>query len=82
MLYDLEVIKADDNLFAYCRNQNEYTGNVSGSFRRIYHDNLGYYCKSDGRRLNLNHQVEAFRIQEDRKKEAMDFFRKYNGRIF
>ena len=32
MLYDSEVIRANGDLYAFIRVQNEFTGNVSGSF--------------------------------------------------
>ena len=38
-IWDTEVIRVDGHLFAYIRVQNYYSGNVSGSFRRIYQDN-------------------------------------------
>ena len=77
MIWEIEIIRVDGNLFAYTRIQNEFTGNISGHFRRIYKDKNGYYAKADGRNQYLNSAVDSFLKQETHTKEAIDFFRKY-----
>lgn len=80
MIYDKEVIRVDGNLYAYIRVQNEYTGNVSGSFRRIYKDKNGYYAKCDGKNNYIS--IDGFLQHEALQKEAMEFYKKYKGRVF
>lgn len=73
-IWETEVIRVDGNLFAYVRVQNEYNGNISGSFRRIYQDKNGdYYAKADGSNQNLTNQVNRFLASEIRQKEITDF---------
>lgn len=81
-VWDTEIIKADGNMYAFIRVQNEFTGNISGHFRRIYKDKHGYYAKADGKNQYLNSEVDGFLKREASQKEAMDFFKKYKGRIY
>lgn len=81
-IWDTEVIRVDGNLFAYIKVQNDYSGNVSGSFRRIYQDKHGhYYAKADGRNQNMDNQVNRLLANEARHKEIMDFYNKYKSQI-
>lgn len=80
MIYDTEITRVNGDLYAFIRVQNEYTGNVSGSFRRIYKDKHGYYAKCDGKNNYLN--VDGYLQRESLIREAMDFYKKYKGRIY
>lgn len=82
MIWDNEVLRVDGNLYVFTRIQNEFTGNISGYFRRIYKDKNGYYAKADGKNNYLNGEVESFLKHEAYQKEAQDFFKKYKGRIY
>ena len=77
MIWDAEIVKADGHLYAFVRIQNEFTGNISGSFRRIYKDKNGYYAKVDGSNHYFNHEVEVFQRNNDLVSEAKTFFKKY-----
>lgn len=83
MIYgDPEIIRVDGNLYAYVRTQNEYTGNVSGAFRRIYTDgNYGWYFKADGKNQYYNDAVNRFLASEIENKEIRDFYKKYSSQI-
>lgn len=77
-IWDTEVIRVDGNLFAYIKVQNDYSGNVSGSFRRIYQDKHGhYYAKADGRNQNMDNQVKILLAYEEQTKRIRDFYKKY-----
>lgn len=82
MIWDNEVLRVDGNLYVYTRIQNEFTGNISGHFRRIYKDKNGYYAKADGKNNYLNGEVDAFLKREAYQEEALDFFKKYKSRIY
>lgn len=82
MIWDHEVFKVDGNLYVFTRIQNEFTGNVSGHFRRIYKDKNGYYAKADGKNNYLNGEVDAFLKREAYQKEALNFYKNYKGRIY
>ena len=78
-LWESEILRVDGHLFVYVRVQNDYSGNISGSFRRIYLDKNGdYYAKADGRKQNLTNQVKRFIDSEIRQKEMKDFYHMYN----
>ena len=79
MLYDTELVRVDGNLYAFIRTQNEFTGNVSGSFRRIYKDKHGYYAKADGKNNYMTSQVQSFIQREAQEKEYRDFYKKYHN---
>lgn len=79
MLYDTEVVRVDGNLYAFIRVQNEFTGNVSGSFRRIYKDKDGYYAKADGKNNYMTSQVQSFLQRESQEREYRDFYKKYHN---
>ena len=78
----MKVFRIDGNLYVFTRIQNEFTGNISGHFRRIYKDAMGYYAKADGKNNYISGDVESFLKREAIQKEAMDFYKKYKGRIF
>lgn len=81
-IWDTEVIRVDGNLFAYIKVQNDYSGNVSGSFRRIYQDKNGhYYAKADGHNQNMDNQVNRLLADEIKNKEIRDFYKKYSSQI-
>lgn len=81
-LWDSEILRVDGHLFVYVRVQNDYSGNVSGSFRRIYQNKNGdYYAKADGSNQNLTNQVNRFLASEIRQKEVADFYNKYHSQI-
>lgn len=79
MLYDSEVVRVNGDLYAFIRIQNEFTGNVSGSFRRIYKDKLGYYAKADGKNNYMTSQVQSFLQRESQEKEYREFYKKYHN---
>ena len=82
MIYgDPEILRIDGNLYAYFRIQNEYTGNVTGSLRRIYKCKDGYYSKVDGKNNYINNIVNHFLAAEVREKEIRDFYKKYSSQI-
>lgn len=60
MIWDNEVFRVDGNLYVFTRIQNEFTGNISGHFRRIYKDKLGYYAKADGKTITFPGMLKAF----------------------
>ena len=81
-IWDTEAIRVDGHLFAYIKVQNDYSGNVSGSFRRIYQDKNGhYYAKADGSNQNMYNQVNRLLAYEERLKKMMDFYDKYSSQI-
>ncbi len=82
VIWGNEVLRVDGNLFVYTRIQNEFTGNISGHFRRIYKDKNGYYAKADGKNNYLNGEVETFLKHEAHQNEALDFYKKYKSRIY
>lgn len=80
-IWDAEAVRVDGNLFAYIKVQNDYFGNVSGNFRRIYQDKNGhYYAKADGRNQNMDNQVNVLLEYEAMQKELKDFYNKYHIR--
>ena len=77
-MWSYDVLEADGNLFAYVRIQNDYTGNIVGSFRRIYTDKFGRtYFKADGQ----NHFIDVSSYLDHKEKiaKALEFYRKYNN---
>ena len=71
-VWDSEIIEADGNLYAYIRVQNDYTGNIAGSFRRIYFDKKGKpYAKVDGSNHYFIGEVEAFNKRKEYIKNAL-----------
>ena len=82
MIWDNEVFRCDGNLYVFTRIQNEFTGNISGHFRRIYNDHMGYYAKVDGKNNYISGEVDAFLKREAIQKEAIEFYKKYNRKYY
>ena len=80
-IWGSEIVKADGNLYAYIRVQNDYTGNIAGSFRRIYKDKNGYYAKVDGSNHYFNNQVKAFQDREALVRNALQISELYRKGI-
>ena len=81
-LYEFDILRCDGKLFAYTRIQNDYTGNVSGYFKRIYQKDADYYFKADGRKHICTNQVASFVRHEVDRKQEHDFYIKYRNRIY
>lgn len=75
-IWDVEIVKADGNMYAFVRVQNEFTGNISGSFRRIYKDKNGFYAKVDGSNHYFNNEVARFTAYQEQIKDALEFRKK------
>ena len=77
-LWSIDIQEADGNLFAYVRVQNEWTGNRSGAFRRIYTDKFGRtYFKADGQNHYID--VQSYLDRQEHIKTALEFYKKYHG---
>ena len=75
-IWDAEIVKADGNMYAFIRVQNDFTGNVSGSFRRIYKDKNGFYAKVDGSNHYFNNEVARFTAYQEQIRDALEFRKK------
>ena len=75
-IWDAEIVKADGNLYAFIRVQNDFTGNISGSFRRIYKDKNGFYAKVDGSNHYFNNEVARFTAYQEQIMDALEFRKK------
>ena len=80
-IWDTEIVRANGVLYAFIRVQNEFTGNISGSFRRIYKDKDGYYAKADGKKQYLTHRVELYCQFESKTRECWAFYNTYKDKI-
>lgn len=79
--WSTDIIEVDGKLFAYVRLQNDFSGNVSGHFRRIYYDKNGRsYFKADG--VNQYIDVRSFKEHQDHIKKALEFYKKYRCAIY
>ena len=79
-VWDSEAVRVDGHLFIYTRVQNDYSGNISGSFRRLYQDKNGHwYAKIDGSNHNFDDKVSHLIQWETHYKELTDFYNKYKG---
>lgn len=75
-IWDVEIVKADGNMYAFIRVQNDFTGNISGSFRRIYKDKNGFYAKVDGSNHYFNNEVARFTAYQEQIRDALEFRKK------
>ena len=63
-IWDKEIVKANGDLYCFVRIQNEFTGNISGAFKKIYYKDGHHYCKADGKIQILDEEVARFRLNQ------------------
>ena len=80
-IWSFDIIRADGNLFAYTRIQDDYTGNITGKFFRVRMEGFDYYFRADGKRNICTRQVAALLASEDNIKQEHEFYKKYRGFI-
>lgn len=80
-LYGFEILRCDGKLFAYTRIQNEWNGNISCSFKRVYRREGRCYFKADGRNHDCTDQVSSYVKRENDRAAEHEFYIKYKGRI-
>ena len=80
-LWSFDIIRADGNLFAYCRIQDDYTGNIAGRFFKVHQSGFDYYFRADGKRNLCTRQVSALLASEENIKQEHEFYKKYRGFI-
>ena len=78
-LWNIEVLRIDGQLYAHVRIQNDYTGNISGSVRKVINHDGHYYIHADTNKHVVDQQVSAFIERENLIKSAIDFYKKYKG---
>lgn len=70
-IWDKEIIKANGELYCFVRIQNEFTGNISGAFKKIYYKNGHHYCKADGHMQILDEDVARYNLRQSELKKLM-----------
>lgn len=63
---NIEIIRADGELYAFTSVQNEWTGNYTHSFRKVRISDNDYVITLDGRTVIVSQLVKEFKMYEDR----------------
>ena len=63
-IWDKEIIKANNELYAFLRIQDEFTGNIKNVFKKIYYKDGHHYCKADGKLQILDEDVARYKLRE------------------
>ena len=77
-IWDKEIIKANGELYCFLRIQNEFTGNISGTFKKVYYKDGHHYCKADGSTQILDEDVARFKVHESEVKRILNDSKKYS----
>ena len=77
-IWDKEIIKANGELYCFVRIQNEFTGNISGAFKKVYYKDGHHYCKADGQIQILDEDVARYRLKESEISKLMQDAQKYS----
>lgn len=77
-IWDKEIIKANGELYCFLRIQNEFTGNISGTFKKVYYKDGHHYCKADGSTQILDEDVARYNLRQSELKKLMDDAQKYS----
>lgn len=70
-IWDKEIIKANGELYCFVRIQNEFTGNISGAFKKVYYKDGHHYCKADGQIQILDEDVAIYNLRQSELKKLM-----------
>ena len=70
-IWDKEIIKAGGALYCFLRIQNEFTGNISGTFKKVYYKDGHHYCKADGSTQILDEDVARYNLRQSELKKLM-----------
>ena len=71
-IWDKEIIKANGELYCFVRIQNEFTGNISGAFKKVYYKDGHHYCKADGSTQILDEDVARFNLRQSELKKLVE----------
>ena len=77
-IWDKEIIKANGELYCFVRIQNEFTGNISGAFKKVYYKDGHHYCKADGQIQFLDEDIARYRLKESEISKLMQDAQKYS----
>lgn len=81
-LYGFNIIRVDGKFYAHAGIQNEWSGNVSYTFKRIYHKGGRYYFKADSQVHDCSSAVASHIQYEAQRQEEHNFYLKYKNKIF
>lgn len=70
-IWDKEIIKANGELYCFVRIQNEFTGNISGAFKKVYYKDGHHYCKADGQIQILDEDVARYNLKQSELRKLM-----------
>ena len=70
-IWDKEIIKANGELYCFLRIQNEFTGNISGTFKKVYYKDGHHYCKADGIIQILDEDVARYNLKQSELSKLM-----------
>ena len=70
-IWDKEIIKANGELYCFVRIQNEFTGNISGAFKKVYYKDGHHYCKADGQIQFLDEDVAKYNLKQSELSKLM-----------
>ena len=70
-IWDKEIIKANGELYCFVRIQNEFTGNISGAFKKVYYKDGHHYCKADGQIQFLDEDVARYNLKQSELRKLM-----------
>ena len=76
-IWDTEIVRVDGELKVYVKVQNEVTGGITGCLRNIHLDGNRYYCRADGRRVDVTSKRDAYIRYEGKIDSAMKFYNDY-----
>lgn len=80
-IWSYDIIRADDQLFAYVRIQDDFTGNIAGRFAKVHQEGFDYYFRAERKRVLCTNQVSALRSRECNIEAEHEFYKKYKGFI-
>ena len=70
-IWNKEIIKANGDLYCFVRIQNEFTGNISGAFKKVYYKDGHHYCKADGSIQILDEDVARYNLKQSKISKLM-----------
>lgn len=79
-VWDVEVTYLDSDLMAYVKIYDDYSGNITGTLRKVRCIDGHYYIKADGRQINLDNQIAGLLEYKDMTERAISFYKKHSGK--
>lgn len=76
-VYNLDIVRANGDMFAIVEIQNDYTGATHSTLRKIHLTDNEYWISVEEVHVPVTKNIQAFKMREDKINSALEYYNKY-----